>query len=570
MANDLELWVSRGTSLAEPISASYYRKAAPPTAGDRYGWWNDETVAQRLPGGSIMTFNLNALTLDDYRVMRSDYQLNASLNVLQALIAQADFSIHTKGEESDPKAKTISNTLEEGIRRYWIPFIRAISASHWCGFAPTVPVYELQQQSGYYEITKYKDLTPENCRVNWRLTKGADNTPIRKFNGILNSGRTIPVDNSFWYPIMMENGNYYGRKLLQPAFPAWFFSQLIHLYTNRYFERFGEPTPIGYYPADDVVRNDDGTTSTARDVMAGVLQNLRNRGVVQIPSQRDTDTKELEWDIKYLESNMRGADFERYLDRLDEEKSLALFTPTLLFRTGSTGSYNLSSQHLLVFQWILNALVGDLKTYVDEYIIKRLHDINFGPNAPRSEIRFRTLGRLDDTGAMSILQALIQNKGAKLAETGLRDLGNQIGIDLEYVNGMGAPPGGATTLESAVAGLLPNSQAPNQNQNQNTPPTPEAKNQLVSARRRLEEQVRRTFRTRDGYDREYALRRIKLGFKGAFINDMTHAGANPDGAERFFHTLESSLRDVLAECPSESDALVAIESTYADYGLVTD
>lgn len=565
-----DLFVARGTSLAEPIAVSEYRKADPPRTGDKYGAWGVDPYITRLPGGSVMQFDLSRLTLEDYRMMKTDYQLNASLLMLQMMIAQSDWGIYTKGEDTDPKAKLQSTVLEEGIRRQWIPLVRALSQAFWAGYSPNVMVYELNNDK-YYEVVKFKDLVPENAAVDWDEHVGADGLKIKTYSGILNAGKKIPGKNTLWYPLMMENGDYYGRKLLQPAFPPWFFSQLIHLYTNRYFERFGEPTAIGYYPGDETVTDSNGNQTSSREVMANILLNLRSRGVVTMPSDRDPETKDLEWDIKYLESQMRGADFDRYLARLDEEKSLALFTPVLMFRTGDAGSYNLGTLHSQVFQWMLNSIVGDIKTYLDEYLVKQLHDINFGPNAPRSEFRFRTLGRLHDEGAQSILLGLIQNGGAKVTEQGLRELGSHLGIELEYLTGEATPQQApnlvAGPLEKQVGDILTGPDPSRLAARANAVPAGSARKQLTAAQRRLEEQVRGIFARKEGAEREYALGNVKLGYKGAFLNDMTQAGADPHAAENFFHTIEREIRSGITDARTESDAVSAIHNIYADYGL---
>ena len=62
----------------------------------------------------------------------------------------------------------------------------------------------------------------------------------------------------------MENGNYYGRKLLNACFTPWYFSTLIHLFANRYYERFGEPIPIGRAPFDEDVIGPDGQATVVR------------------------------------------------------------------------------------------------------------------------------------------------------------------------------------------------------------------------------------------------------------------------------------------------------------------
>ena len=154
--------------------------------------------------------------------------------------------------------------------------------------------------------------------------------------------------NSLWYPLLMENGDYKGRQLLRTAFQPWFFSTLIHLYQNKYFERFGEPVPIGRAPYNDKVTMNDKTVY-GYDLMATILSNLRSRSAVVLPNTRSkeglNDQPEFDYQVEYLESQMRGADFERYLTRLDEEMSLALFTPLLLLRTADAGGFNQGIAH---------------------------------------------------------------------------------------------------------------------------------------------------------------------------------------------------------------------------------
>ena len=590
MAFDTELLVSRGTSLTDPIRASHFRRAEAPATGDRYGTWGpDGMYYARLPGGSVLTFDLSKLTLQDYRQMRDDYQLSASLNILMFIVAQADWSI----ECDDPK---IAQTIEEGLRKVWFPMIRALSTADWAGFAPTVKVFDLDKNSKYYEITEFKDLIPEMSRVHWNITRpnGPLGASIYKFDGIDFGGEpTIPAENCFWYPMLMENGNYYGRKLLRPAFPAWFFSQLMHLFTNRYFERFGEPTAIGLYPADEQVSNASGQQISARSLMETTLQGLRSRGVVSLPSEKDDKGNPL-WDIKYLESQMRGVDFDRYIERLDEEKSLALFTPVLMFRTGAKGTYNLGTLHMDVFQYMLNALMGDKKHYIDKYIIKQLKDINFGPNAPEAQIRFRVLGRLGDDGAVQILQALLQNGGAQLDQNGLQDLGAYLGLGLQEVAQLtGQPaPGQDPTQGGTPPHLDPRLHPGQKSQATATLLNPAARNAgparlgspgrgapnpagrttssprtaLHSARTRLFEQIERAYAKSD----EPSFANVKVGYKGAFVNAMTAEGADQQTVEQFFAGLQDDISNALSDVPDKTAAITALTTVFSEYGVDDD
>jgi hypothetical protein len=249
----------------------------------------------------------------------------------------------------------------------------------------------------------------------------------------------------------MESGDYYGRKLLKPAFPSWFFSQIIHLFANRYFERFGEPTPIGRAPLEEKFDTGNGVMKTGREIMTDVLRNLRNRSVVTLPNDRDPNITQsannFEWDIQYLESQMRGADFERYLDRLDEEMSLALFTPVLLFRTADVGSYNLGQAHHSLFMTMLNALAGDIKYYLDRYLLARMVDMNFSPNSPRAEWVPRKLGKDVAENLRVMIQTLIQQK---IAQPNLEELGTALGMTIEEIQTVTADVN-QTKLEAEIA-----------------------------------------------------------------------------------------------------------------------
>ncbi|MDP9013789.1 MAG: hypothetical protein M3O41_14265 [Pseudomonadota bacterium] len=577
MAFDNELLVARGNSLADPIRASHFRKAPAPSTGDRFGTWGpDGMYYARLPGGSVLTFDLSKLTLQDYRQMRDDYQLSASLLILMFIVAQADWTIECEDQN-------IADVIETGLRKVWFPLIRSLSTADWCGFAPTVKVFDLDKNSKYYEIKEFKDLIPEMSRVHWNITKpnGSMGASIYKFDGIDFGGEpTIPAENCFWYPMLMENGNMYGRKLLRPAFPAWFFSQLIHLFTNRYFERFGEPTAVGTYPADEEVTTSSGQTISGRAMMEQTLAGLRSRGTVSMPSEKDEKGNPL-WDIKYLESQMRGVDFDRYIERLDEEKSLALFTPVLLFRTGSKGSYNLGDMHMQVFQYMLNALVGDKKHYIDKHIIKQLKDINFGPNAPEAQIRFRVLGRLGDDGAVTILQALLQNGAAQLNQQGLQDLGAYLGLGVQEIAQLQgqeptqpdpAQPGGDPRIHPGVktqrtAALLspPKPPAGNPNPNPAGRTVPSPRTALHSARERLVGQVEKAF-AKGNPD----FSNVKVGYKGAFVNAMMAEGTDQQVVEQFFSGLQADVLDALAEPKDLETSLNALNNAFSEYGIEPD
>ena len=419
----------------KPIDRSeYFRKAPPPRVGEAYGGWSGpfaNTQQLTLPGGGLVQFDLDRLTLGDYRQMRSHYQVNASLSLLTFMIHQLDWRI-------DCEDASIASFLERELENIWTRLIRGVSQAYWAGYSPMVQQYENDTENRKIRLDKIKDLIPEDCTVNWKEVLGPPrphNRPRTKhyvYDGIRQVGNfdPIPADHTLWYPLLMENGNYYGRKLLKPAFPAFFFSILLHLFANRYFERFGEPLPIGRAPFDDEVEV-QGQTMRGREAMEQVLHNIRNRAVVVLPADRAQGTNEYEYQLEYLESQMRGADFERYMNRLDEEMSLGIFTPVLLFRTADVGSYNLGQNHMQVWMWMLNALAGDLKDYLEHYVLERLKAVNFSPRAPKVKWNYRKMGK-ENTEVIRTIVAELMRSG-QLGVSDLEQLGQYIGLDLKEV-----------------------------------------------------------------------------------------------------------------------------------------
>ncbi len=395
-----------------PISSEFYnKKAVGPKTGEAFGSWagrDNDYLA--LPGGGVVTFDLSKLTLADYKAMRDHYQVNASLAVLSFMQHQSDWHIECED-------KKIADFCEEQIRDNWTQLNRAMAQANWAGYSPSVLQWE--NKGSKFILSKIKDLVPEECQVKWDLVEGwapPGRTPpkYKVYGGIKQDGAPwpIPVENSFWYSLLMENGDYYGRKLLRPAFTSYYFSILLHLFSNRYYERFGEPTPIARAPFDDQL-NVDGQQYTGGEYMLEVLKNLRNRGVVVLPNDK-TDfsgnqaNPSYDYDIEYLESQMRGADFERYMTRLDEEISMALFTPILLLRTADVGSYNLGQGHMQVYLWMLNAMNDDRAVFINKYILAKMAQYNFSVNAPAPRIVFRKLGAQSSEMIKELLTALTQ------------------------------------------------------------------------------------------------------------------------------------------------------------------
>ena len=500
----------------QPISSKDFenKKVAPPTTGTKYGQWAGPDVnIMRLPGGGALQFDLDQLTLGDFRQMKDHYQINASLSVLTFLMHQMEWRIVC----DDKKQRDF---YTEQLTNIWTPLVRSQSQAFWSGFSPNVLEWENDVASRRIVITKVKDLIPEDCAVNWKKVDGADGKKLNIYDGIQTvwANNPIPVENTYWYPLLMENGNYYGKKLLRSAFQPWFFSILMHLFANRYYERFGEPTVVGRAPYEDDIKY-QGAQMRGNQAMEMIIGAFRNRSAVVLPSDRtptgdETSQIPFDYSLEYLESQMRGADFERYMTRLDEEMSIALFTPILLMRTADVGSYNLGTQHTIIYQWMLNAISGDWKFYIDWYILRALRDYNFGTNAELPKIKFRRQGAQNEELVRDVVRAMIAKQ--QLEPSDIDELGEVAGIDLKKVRQLQQDP------EPTPGDPTQPSQADDDTDGEGGSDTENRKRVfavLAGLSNRIEPQVRHGFRR--GFD---ASHRFNLGFQAKFEQALRDAG----------------------------------------------
>lgn len=428
--------------------AEYAKKMAPvhkPQVGEIAGSWSSGLAVPRSRGpvNNQLQFDTSKLRLEDYAIMSDHYQINSSITVLSFMLHQLEWKI----EDDSPKRAA---HYTENLEAIWTRLVRALSQAFIYGFSPNALQWENERGGNKLVITKVKDLVPQDCQVKWKKVPAAGKWPggvapkINIYDGITSHGNPdIPVANSLWYPLLMRNGDMYGRKLLNAAFQPWFFSNLIHMYSNRYFERFGEPTLISRAPFDEEI-DVNGSPIKGNVLMNSLAGMVRNGAAVTLPNSRAMNGMDgvanYEYTMEYLESMMRGADFERYLTRLDQEISLALFTPLLMMNSGEGGSFNLGVIHTQMYMSMLNAVADDWAEYINRYVLTPMAQQNYGPNVKLPKWRFRRLGQTKEETVRTILNSLLNNgNGEQLVKVDLEDLGAEIGLGLSEVEQLREP-----------------------------------------------------------------------------------------------------------------------------------
>jgi hypothetical protein len=545
------LYDSKGTAIKN------VKENKQPKFGNAFGNWagRDFSILQ-LANGSYIQFDLSKLTLSDYRAMIDHYQINSSLAVLSFIQHQSEWYI----EHDDKK---MVDLITYNLKEIWTQLTRGMAQANWSGFSPNVLDWDNGGVTGHQVvISRVKDLLPEECLVHWKQVEGyAPQGQIppkfKSYDGIFQFGQRspIPVENSFWYPLLMENGNYYGRKLLKSAYTSYFFSILMHLYANRYYERFGEPTPVGRAPFDDI-QTINGQEVNGQELMLNMLSNLRNRGVITLPSDtsRSGGTNSAgsaiyDYSIDFLESQMRGADWERYMQRLDEEMTLALFTPLLLLRTADVGSYNLGQGHMQLYLWMLNAINDDRAQYINKYIIRPIWLLNRrSQSGTPPKIIFNQLGNKNTELVQILLQALVsQNK----VDVDLAQLGQLAGLNLSEVRQLTPQPQAD-----------PNKPEPDPNQNNNQP---SVNNTVDQIKTRMRSTVENAFKS--GKFNENL--QLSVGYKKHLERALAARGMrNPSEAtNEVYRNLDVWNKDMCSIYVKSTDEFMDGFSDFLDYQL---
>lgn len=250
-------------------------------------------------------------------------------------------------------------------------------------------------------------------------------------------------------------------------------------------------------------------------------------------------------------SQMRGAEFERMLQRYDEEMSLSLFTPLLLLKTAEGGGYNQGIGHTQVFLWFLNALAGDMAEYINKYILAPMARYNFGANVEPPKIRFRKMGTAQQETLRAIVQALLQQNKIKVD---VAELGAHIGLEIEEVKEITKPldEPEIDDLDPNAPEKDPRSGRPERLKNDDKPSVsnPKAVTKQITAR--VGQQIVKAFANKS-YGKDWT---PSLGYRRQLVEALEASGHNDaEGSARWFEeTVTALASDVVQNTEFSGDA----------------
>lgn len=399
----------------------------------------DKEIVSQIDTSTLFTldglkYNPDSISLDVYKKISRHYQAKAAIATISYSIQQIEWFIQSDNEQ-------VQRVVQYAVEKIWNNLIRSVSKAFKYGYSPNVKVFTLEEIDGkdYIIYKKIKDLNPAYCKVN--LDKYGN------FDGFYyNTGKLVPgadaikgqfvkSEYAFWYTSEMENGNQYGESSLKSAYKPWWFSEKMHVFCNRYYERFGEPLVIGRAPSSSYVQDPStGKKLSAQEAMSQVISSIRSHSSAQMPSDQDEKGNYV-YDLKYLESQMRGFDFGSYLDRLDREIALGLLFPTLFLGGEKGGSYSLGSAQIQGFYTNLMGMMDNVVDYVDSYIIPQIVLYNF-PGKNSAKMSYQPLSVDAKKNIQEMLMATIKTNRYELNR---EQLEKRSGIKLEKVEASSSP-----------------------------------------------------------------------------------------------------------------------------------
>jgi hypothetical protein len=211
----------------------------------------------------------------------------------------------------------------------------------------------------------------------------------------------------------LEFGNLLGRSVLDNVYNAWFWCDIMYLFTNRYYERAATPPLKGRAPAQ--VTSDSGEPTPGTEIFASMLESLISEGIIVLPSEVDnesgTSSKNYLWDIDYLKDDKRGDLFLKYIEHLQTLKLRGILIPEMVVERGaSAGTYAMASAHTDTFVGMLELRLSNVLLHINKYLIPELVQYNFGLDAPPCTIE--TLTKIGDRKDLlsELLKEVIQSE----------------------------------------------------------------------------------------------------------------------------------------------------------------
>ncbi len=327
------------------------------------------------------------ISIGRLKKMRTDGQIQLGLTAIKAPVIGTLADVPAI-EGDDPEVNAFVDTMLEG---FWKSLVRSSMNGLDFGFLPHEKIFEREDFTWSWQVKegaktvdkestltmawvlkKLKDIDPEGVKI-W--VEGDSES----FAGFTEKGKEVkdivPAPKAFVFTPEREFGNLYGKPRLIPPYEPWTTFTILEYFSNRYFERFGEPgIKVGYSP--DPVQNESGTRETyPGELAAAAAEAYKGNGIYLHPSVYDEATKEPIYTFDIISDDRRGSDWIGILDFHLKRILRALLIPeralTQDTQVGSLASAQAYHEHfVLMLQQVVESFVEHVNLYIVPEIIR--------------------------------------------------------------------------------------------------------------------------------------------------------------------------------------------------------
>lgn len=327
---------------------------------------------------------------------RTDATVKQLLNAIKAPLLGSQQSVETKDEST--KGKEICEFVKTslfGMDRTWKDFLRESLTYFDFGFSVFEQVY---RKNGKY--IGLEDLAPriQHSIQQWQLPDGrrgiqqinyTDEKPITEQYGTFN----IPMNKLLVFTNDKEGDDLTGQSILRAAWKHFYIKDVLYKLSSISHDRYGVGIPV--------IKMPEGASDEDKTLAKEFGKNLRSSesSYIVLPSP--------DWTVEILTptgtASQSMQDDIQHHDRQILAAGLASF---LSLGSNSAGSFALSKDQSDFFM----KHVEDKGVYIAEQIntqvIKRLVDLNFGPQEHYPELRFLNISGTDLTAYSGIIKTL--------------------------------------------------------------------------------------------------------------------------------------------------------------------
>ncbi|QFG05154.1 portal protein [Bacillus phage 056SW001B] len=341
-------------------------------------------------------FNPSDFDLDVYDKMMKDGQVNAGLMMIKLATTAKGFTVIGDDEETREYADFINENFEL-LRGNMEDVISEMLSALEYGYSCTEKVFDWNDKKDKIILKKMKVLDPHTISV--KTNRFGDIEFVKQTIG--GKEIKIPPEKIMWLANQKRFGNLYGESVLRQAYKHWYIKDKMYRFANIAYERYGTPLLVG-------------KVEDAKDIgkMESILKRINGMTGLAISGESN---------VTAIQGS--NADFVGYIEHHDKKIMESMLVPPMMLSLarGQSGSYALSDNMFDIFVMRLESLQRDIKSLIEEEVIRPLVDLNF-PNVKKyPAFSFKPLAEKDMEKLANVFTQMISAQVISPSEDWLRE-----------------------------------------------------------------------------------------------------------------------------------------------------